>query len=194
MPAIFRFGKRIGERWKFAVEFEAYVLPDGTLPRLWNEWWGTLWLWVNGSLVGDTTEIETVMNDLGSLHTIALATGTRRSNLLSAQSPQKALEIVMWAVYGDEDETMRAAVGRESLEHFEVLPRGKAFFNGWQAILLEAGNEEHFICRHGSEAAVDVVWPLGTFRDIVFQAKDEFEKLARSNLIGGGAAESIAKK
>ena len=189
----FVFGSRTGDRWRFAIEFEAYLLPDGRRPRLWNEWWGALWLWVNGQLVGDTAQIETVMNDLGSLHTDAMFTG-RQSDLLSSRSAKEALDIARWSVYGNDDENMRKIVGDRNLEEFEILPRGKAFFDGWEAILLENGNEEHFIYRRRGEEVVDVAWPIGTFRDVVNRAKDEFENMAKSHLIGGNAAWFATRK
>ena len=42
-----RLGRRVGDRWIFALEFDI----QGDLPRAWNEMLGSLWLWTRGHLV-----------------------------------------------------------------------------------------------------------------------------------------------
>jgi len=176
------FGKRVGNRLSFAVEFEACATPR---PRLWNEWYGYLWLWVEGLAVGNPTQYEMVMVDLGSLQASAVETGSRKSDFLSSSSSNEALEMVMWAVYGDDDPVKDKLVPqRESLEHFEIFPRRKTFFDGWEGVLVEEGGKERLIYRQEGKPVHEAVWPLGTFRDIVLEAMSEFEKLARFNFVG----------
>jgi hypothetical protein len=176
------FNRRIGNRWKFALEFEIHGSP----PSVWNEWWGSLWLWAEGHVVGKPSESEMISIGLESLQEAAGEAGTRVSDLLSAQSPKEALEMVLWARYGDSDPAMAKTVGNEkSLFPFEILPRRTGpFFDGWEAILLEEGAKERFIYRQQGADVVEVVWPLGTFRDVISEAGSEFEKLARSMLNG----------
>jgi hypothetical protein len=52
------------------------------------------------------------------------------------------------------------------------------FFDGWEAVLIEAGREERFIFRQAGAEAKEVVWPAGTFRSVVQRAIDEFKRLA----------------
>lgn len=180
----FVFSKRVGDRNSFAVEFEGHRLPGGPGPRLWNELWGYLWLWVEGHLVGNPFELEMVTIGLESLQTTALETGCRQSRLLSAQTSTEALEIVLRAIYGDDDPvTEELTPDWDSLAPFEVLPgRTGPFFDGWEAILLETGTTEQFVYRQEGKPTIDAVWPLGTFRDAVLEATSEFEKLARYEL------------
>lgn len=57
------FSSRIGDRWTFAIEFEGIGSP----PKAWNEWWGSLWLWVDGNVAGRPSEFEMVMTAFDSL-------------------------------------------------------------------------------------------------------------------------------
>src|SRR5947209_18777421 len=93
---------RTGWRRVFAIEFE--VEPDRTRPA--NEWWGSLWLWVEGRCVGETHEIEMVSVGLGALIHAAKATRARaRASPLFASLPaEQALDQVMRAIYGEADE------------------------------------------------------------------------------------------
>src|SRR6202162_3092297 len=159
------FGNRIGNRWMFALEFEVH----GDLPKCWNEWWGSLWLWVEGHVVGAPFESETVLTGLDSLQEVALETGNRARRLLSGSSSKEALETVMCARYGSGAPSRRNLVADDkSLLPFEVLPRRTGpFFDGWEAILLEDEKEERFVYRQeGSATVTEVIWPLGTFHEV----------------------------
>ncbi len=113
-----KLAKRAGSRQVFAIEFEINPGQNGPV----NEWWGNLWLWVNGKCIGNPDETEMVSVGLGSLVNSAQKTGARVSPLLSSLPPDKALDCVMWAVYGDEDPTFQALIAsRESLYPFEIL-------------------------------------------------------------------------
>jgi hypothetical protein len=182
------FGQRSGNRLRFAVEFEAYKLPDGSFPRMWNEWWGYLWLWVDGRIVGNPFEYEFIWSGLGPLVKDASETGKRGSSLLSTYQPKEALEIVM-KVLDDDVEAEKSAGDPANPGLLQILPGVTGpFFDGWEAILLEQGDTEHFIYRQKECTTVEAVWQIGTFRDAILEAKNGFETLARSNLIGGMAA------
>ena len=142
------FSRRIGNRWTFALEFE--IQADA--PRLWNESWGSLWLWVGGHLVGRPYETEMVQIGLDSLNETAGENRASASRILSACSPSEALQAVMWARYGGQDSVhvKASAVDDEALFPLEVLPRRTGlFFDGWEAILVDEGPIERFVYRRG---------------------------------------------
>ncbi len=171
------FSSRIGDRWTFAIEFEGV----GEQPKLWNEWWGSLWLWVDGQVVGDPSEIEMVMTGFDSLLESAQNIPTGQSGSLQPSVPAvEALDLVMWARYRDDEQAPGEFVGDPSdLARYEVLPRLTGpFFDGWDAVLIEAGQKERFIFRQEGAEAREVLWPAGTFRTIVQQAIDEFKRLS----------------
>jgi hypothetical protein len=175
------FGKRIGNRWLFALEFEIHGAP----PANWKEWWGSLWLWVEGHLVGRPYESEMVQTALDSLQEAASEDRTRVSAVLSTYSAKEALDDVVWARYGEggpPNGTLPLA-NEGDLFSLEILPRRTGpFFDGWEAILLEKGATEHFVYRQEGAIVTEAVWPQGTFSDVVGEARVEYEKLARSVL------------
>jgi hypothetical protein len=168
--------KRIGSRESFAVEFE--LRPGQERPL--NEWWGSLWLWVNGNCVGDTKETEMVSIGLGSLVNAANRAGSRVSSLLSSLPAKEALDLVMWAVYGDDDPKMNARISsRDSLYQFEILPATDPFFRNWEAILIEEKNTEKFIYRRVGGTVEEVEWAGGTFKATILQAQTDFDRIGR---------------
>jgi len=175
--------KRIGNRWMFAVEFEIHF--DAV--KAWPATWGSLWLWVEGRVVGKADESEMVMTGFDSLHEVAIETGTRANPLLWGAPLHDALDVVMWARYESDHEPALARLISDpaSLFPFEVLPRWTgAFFDGWEAILLENNTSERFIYRQESGSPIEATWPLGTFRQVVNEAKYDFEKAARTLVTG----------
>src|SRR5882672_6610257 len=164
------FSSRVGDRWTFAIEFEG----SGDPPRVWNEWWGCLWLWIDGRLVGRPTEIEMVMTGLDSLVESVQQAVSRNSTLLSSRPPDEALNSVMRASYVDYSPGPESPTEDTSLlQAHEVLPRlTGAFFDGWEAILIEENVRERFIFRQeGGGAVGEAFWPVGTFKKIVLQAR-----------------------
>ncbi len=171
------FSSRIGDRWTFAIEFEGIGDP----PILWNEWWGSLWLWVDGQVVGRPSEFEMVMTGFDSLVESALQTRTGLSGPLQPSvDAGKALELVMWATYGSDDRPPGDFVGDPSaLTRYEVLPRLTGpFFDGWEAVLIEADQEERFIFRQEGADVREALWPSGTFRSVVQRALEDFKRFA----------------
>jgi hypothetical protein len=182
------FSSRVGNRWSFAVEFEAC----GDRPRRWNEWWGSLWLWADGYVVGRPFEIEMVMSGfdplLGSIYQAEQNTENRTSALLASLPANQALEWVMWAQCGEDDPPKGFQGDEALLGVHEVLPRGSPFFDDWQAILLPEGLHERFIFRRDQGEPSEARWPRGTFRSVVLQAQDEFKKLARAHMVPPASA------
>ena len=175
------FSSRIGDRWTFAVEFEGIGDP----PKAWNEWWGTLWLWVDGQVVGRPSEIEMVMTGFDSLMESAQQnTAEAASSLLLSLGSEKAVDLVMKASYGSDDGTACSFVGDPSVfKDYEVLPRlTGAFFDGWEAILIHVGEEERFIFRQEGTVLREAFWPAGTFKSIVERALKEFKRLSSAHL------------
>jgi hypothetical protein len=172
------FFYRVGNRWSFAVEFEA----SGERPRVWNEWWGSLWLWVGGQVVGRPFEIEMVMSGFDPLLESLYESGQKPENptssLLASMPADDALDLVMWSQYGDDEPPTPFAGEQSLLSAHEVLPRGSPFFDGWKAILIPAGSQERFIfCQEGGHAK-EAKWPSGTFRSIVQISLTEFKRFA----------------
>jgi len=171
------FSSRIGDRWTFAIEFEGVGNP----PKAWNEWWGSLWLWIDGHVVGCPSEIEMVMTGLDSLVESAQQTRADLSSPLQLSVPAgEALDLVMWARYGSDDRAPGNFVGDPStLTGYEVLPRLTGpFFDGWEAVLIEAAQEERFIFRQEGAEVREALWPAGTFRSVVQRALDDFKGFA----------------
>jgi hypothetical protein len=176
------FSSRVGDRWSFAIEFEG----SSDQPRVWNERWGSLWLWVDGQVVGRPSDIERVMPGLESLRCSAKKAERGSNRLLASIPASAALNLVIWAHYGDEGSPPAPFAGdRSLLLPNEVLPGSTvSFFDGWEAILIEDGTEERFIYRqHGTQAS-EARWPRGTFKTVALQARDEFKRLATAG-IGG---------
>jgi hypothetical protein len=73
---------------------------------------------------------------LGSLVNAANKTGARASPLLSSLPHNEAVDVVMWAVYGDDNNKFGALVdSRESLYPFEILPAIDTFFTAGRRFL-----------------------------------------------------------
>lgn len=171
--------ERIGDRWKVAVEFE--IRSDK--PRKWNEVVGSLWLWLNGNVVGRTSEREMVLIGLESLQEAALEDRSLGSQLLAGRNAKEALETVMWARYGDDDQRPAgvSAASEDILTALEVLPRRAGpFFDGWEAILVNRNETERFIYRKEREEVAEVALPVGSFGTVVSEAKNRFERIARA--------------
>jgi hypothetical protein len=171
----------IGNRQRFAVEFE---IPN-EVPKVWNETWGSLWLWVEGHLVG-RHESEMISIGLDSLQETANENLEPASRILATYDAKRALQAVMWSRYGGtETPATIGVIANEQLSAAEVLPRTTGpFFDGWQAVLLDEGVEERFIYRQGEGQIYESKWPSGTLKAVIDLAKREFERLARATLNG----------
>ncbi len=168
-------GKRVGDRRIFAVEFEFELRQGISLEDI----WGCVWLWAGGHCIGQTWEMEIVQFGLKALRETADDKAPRISHLLSSMPASEALDLVMWARYGDDNANFeRLAGSRESLEQFEVLPRRTGpFFDGWQAILIEEGATEKFVFRKSGRETFELTWANGLFKRTVQDAFEAFAKL-----------------
>jgi|SRR5579863_3341501 len=153
------FCSRVGDRWSFAVEFEAI----GDRPAAWNEWWGSLWLWADGHVVGRPFGIEMVMSGfdplLESLHYSEQHTSNRTSTFLASLPANQALDLVVWSRYGDGEPPASLDGDTSFLRMHEVLPRGSPLFDRWEAILIAEGLQERFIFRREGGRANEAKWP-----------------------------------
>ena len=176
------FHSRVGNRWSFAIEFEGVGEP----PRVWNEWWGSLWLWIDGQVVGRPIEIEMVVSGFDPLmessYQSEQQTENRTSVFLSSLPANQALDLVMWAQYGEDDAPKGFDGNRALLKVYEVLPRGSPFFDGWEAILISEGLQERFIFRQEGGKVNEAKWPIGTFKNLILRAREEFKKLATASM------------
>ena len=84
------------------ISVECSVKPDAEQAA--NLWLGLVWLCVDGNIVGNVDDRfqEQVGIALGTLAGAARDTGKRNHPLLQGIPPREALDLVMWAVYGDE--------------------------------------------------------------------------------------------
>ena len=182
------FSARVGNRWSFALEFEAF----SDLPKKWNEWWGSLWLWVDGHVVGRPFEIEMVMSGfdplIESLYQTERNVENQTSALLSSLPASQALDWVMWAQSGEVDPPMGFHGDEALIAVHEVLPRGSPFFDDLEAILVPEGLRERFIFRWKEGEVRAASWPRGTFRTVVLEALDQFTKLAQAHILPPASA------
>jgi hypothetical protein len=170
--------RQFGDRRAFAVEFETH----GEAPRLWNEWWGSLWLWVDGLLVGNRDETEMIMTAVDSLWESAHEDRGEASRRIANLGAQEVLDVVMWARYGQTNQPPVEGVepDEDVLGSLEILPRYTGpSFDHWEAALIERGGKEHFIYRHEDGEIFEAAWPVGTYRGVIDEARTGFEQLAR---------------
>ena len=143
-------------------------------------WLGLVWLTADGQVIGN---IEDQFRDqigiaLGALSGSAKDTGKRRHQLLQGLSPEAALDLVMWAVYGDDEVHPELTdADRKVLARSEILSsKGGPAFDDWEAIIVESGDGETIIWRREREQPQTRTFPLGTF----WAATEEAEAWLRS--------------
>ena len=131
--------------------------------------------------MGAPFETEIILIGLDSLYEAAREDRNVASPVLAPCSAMEALEAVMNARYGSHDLSALKGPTRseEDLLSAEVLPRRIGpFFDGWEAVLLEGIGKERFIYRSGGRNVIGASWPIGTFRDVIVEARMEFERIA----------------
>ena len=139
-------------------------------------WQGRVWLNVEGQIVGNPEREaqEQIGIAIDALARAGRNTGKRRHPAMRGITEELALDLVMWAVYGDSNEEFeRMITNRESLQVFEILPSttGPAFDN-WEAIIVESDEGECFVWRReGEQAPQSRVFPIGTFWHATEEAK-----------------------
>jgi|GEM_PF-4214362 len=79
-----------GDRWTFAVEMECEVTP----PR--HATWGTIWMWVDGSVVGNTNRWEHLGIGARWLYTIGEQIDKRPNRIFAGLSPSARLDAFLW--------------------------------------------------------------------------------------------------
>jgi len=164
--------RRIGNRRQFAVEFEV----DADAPPA-RDVWGCLWLWAGGTCIGNSHEVEIVDFGLSGLQKAGRAIREQPS-FLSSMPASEALDLVMWAIYGDDDPGREEMIkDRRSLDPFEVMPGVMGpYGDGWEAILIGDGSSERLVYRHALQSTQEVRWPQGTFSRTVTEAREVFRR------------------
>ena len=144
---------------------ECAVEPNSTVKR--ELWLGRVWLTANGQVIGNVEDRfqEQIGIALGALLGAAQDTGKRQYHLLQGLSPEGALDLVMWAVYGDDEVHPELSdADRKMLATCEILSsRGGPAFDDWEAIIVESGDRETIIWRREREQVQTRTFPLGTF-------------------------------
>ena len=155
------------------VIIECATKPDRAAKR--ELWLGLVWLSIGGEIVGNVEERfhEQIGISLGALIGAAQQTGKRNCRLLEDLSPDDALDLVMWAVYGgDEQHPELADADRNLLSKSELLSSiGGPAFDGWEAAIVEADETETIIWRPEKGLAQSRTFPLGTLWAAVEQAQ-----------------------
>jgi hypothetical protein len=154
---------RFGDPDKIIIE--CTVEPNSAVKR--ELWLGAVWLTADGQVIGNVEDRfrEQIGIALGALLGAAQGTGKRQHRLLRGLSPEGALDLVMWAVYGD-DEVHPELIDadRKALATSEILSsRSGPAFDDWEAIIVESGDRETIIWRREGERAQIRIFPLGTF-------------------------------
>lgn len=171
----------IGNRSTFALEFQL----GEEIPRLWNEWWGFLWLWVEGRRVGNPDAMEMIATGLDSLREPLVVDRVSASAALAGLGAAQALSLVMQARYGDVDgdQAQDQKIDEDLLSLVEVLPlRSGPFFDGWEAILLDEGPFERIIYRFEEGQIEQALWPRGTFGVVIGSATRRFKSITEALL------------
>lgn len=160
---------RFGDPKKITVECD--VESNSAAKR--GLWLGLVWLTADGQVIGNVEDRfkEEIGIALGALLGAAHNTGKRQDHLLQNFSPEEALDLVMWAVYGDDEAHPELAdADRKVLATSEILSSCPAF-DDWEGIIVESGDSETIIWRREREQAQSRTFPLGTFWAAMEQAQ-----------------------
>ena len=118
--------------------------PNSAVKR--ELWVGLVWLTADGEVIGNIEDRfqEQIGLALGALLGAAQNTGKREHHLLQGLSPEGALDLVMWAVYADDEVHAELTdADRKVLTKSEILSsRGGPAFDNWEAIIVESGDLE----------------------------------------------------
>lgn len=181
---------RIGSRWRLSLEWDVRVdlqrpwlnsadveneRVELVLTMPWYKWLGSMWLWVDGNLVGDPVQIEEIGVGLEHLSKFSDGTGSRSSRLIPSLSGRAALDLVLRSVYGEDAETITMKHG--DLSRHELMPGGCPFFDNWQAIMYETEACEVLIWRKDGDDDVRIAqWPIGELKRTVVEALEYFRR------------------
>ena len=170
-----------------------------------KEPFGSFWLWVAGTAVGNTDATEQLALSFLPLAELVRRSGDRPNARFKGIANVDKFNLVIWIRFGEDhdfDEERwgahdRETLRREHLRHYEVIPRGYSpYCDGWEAILVEQDATETFIWRRSQGDASEVqecVLPRGLFADVATRALRWFDPLRRERLgadwVGGEEVE-----
>jgi hypothetical protein len=120
---------------------------------------------------------------LETLEEAAAESGRRENKMLSSLPAERALSLVLWARYGDDnDENQQLVLEQGDLETFEILPRrGGPFFDGWEGIIIEEKGGERFIWKRSEDKDVcEIELSTGEFGRVIKEARRWFDDLHES--------------
>lgn len=155
------------------VTIECATKPNRAAKR--ELWLGLVWLSIGGQVVGNVEERfqEQIGISLGALLGAAQQTGKRNCRLLEDLSPDDALDLVMWAVYGDDEQHPELADADRNLLSKSALlsSMGGPAFDHWEAAIVETDDTETIIWRREKGQAQRRTFPLGTLWSAIEQAQ-----------------------
>ena len=158
-----RMHLQFGDPDKIVVQ--CAVEPNTTVGR--ELWLGRVWLTADGQVIGNVEDRfqEQIGIALGALLGAAQDTGKRQHHLLKGLSAEAALDLVMWAVFGDDAvHPELTGADRRLLARSEIISsKGGPAFDDWEGIIVESGDSETIVWRREQEQAQTRTFPLGTF-------------------------------
>jgi hypothetical protein len=179
-----------GDRWRFGIECEVQDCefdPWGS-----REPYGSLWLWIDGQVIGNTAQAEQLIHAFAPLQSAINSPGQREAATVPGTSNLDKLDFIAWVRFGEDEDFNSERWGpgdieqlrRFQVEPFKVWPRGYSpFHDGWEAVLLEHEEHETVVWRHWcGEAAKthEVSFPRGEVTRVIGLANEWFCPLQRN--------------
>jgi hypothetical protein len=179
-----------GDRWRFGIECEVqdcHVDPWGS-----RQPFGSFWFWVGGQVVGNTDISEQLFQAFWPLDQVNTNSGNRKASDVPGASRLDKFEFIIWLRFGEDADFDVGRWGNQDIDQlrqldltrFEIIPRGSSpFQDGWEAVLLEDGEQETFIWRQWSGDVGhthELSLPVGDFSRVLGPASDWFRDFRRS--------------
>lgn len=117
-----------------------------------KEPFGSFWLWVAGTAVGNTDATEQLALSFLPLAELVRRSGDRPNARFKGIANVDKFNLVIWIRFGEDhdfDEERwgahdRETLRREHLRHYEVIPRGYSpYCDGWEAISSSRTRRRH---------------------------------------------------
>ena len=181
-----------GDRWLFGIECEVQncdVDPWGS-----REPFGSFWFWIGGQVLGNPDIAEGLFHAFRPLEPVKSSSGNRKASDVPGDSYLDKLDFIIWLRFGEDQDFDAGRWGNRDiaelrqldLTRFEVIPRGASpFQDGWEAVLLEDGEQETFIWRQWSGGVGhthELSLPLGEFSPVLASAGDWFRSFQRTRV------------
>jgi len=162
-PGLFRF--LFGDRWEYAIEVEASD-PD-PLPAS----WGSLWLWVEGEIIGNPQADEQLGIVADWLRYLASMAGKRPASVFHDLDATSRLSLFEWwssQSKSDPPYEWWSNPDFDATNYFLSHIQAGPALDHWWAMLMETEDAEIVTWRApGSTAVRDACLPKGTYNDVV---------------------------